>query len=493
MEGNNLDIDEKIVSNIFKKIYKDIVKYIPSKILPALIGLVSLPVYTNIFQPDEYGVYSLVISSVGFISSFISGWLSHSALRFYDDYETGRDKYYSTLFGSFIYIYLFVFIIFIFILISPIQIPFDSKDILLFSVFLIGSTSLLKISKKILRGARYAILYSIFSIILPGGKLLLVILLNNYFDSLGILILLFSTLIIELFLLCIFIICVKPKINIFNIDKILLKRIFVFGMPLFLNTTLSWILSVSDRYLIGILSSYKDVGLYSISYNIGSQSLNIVFSSIMMGAYPLIIKAWNDHDKNYVENLISRLIKYFYILCIPITSALFVISPLLLNLLSSKDYYNGYIVLPWVGLGIFSLGLSQYAHKIWELTENTKMITIIQLVAVISNVILNLIFIPHFGFVAAGITTTISYTIDLIISVYFMRDKFKLNLVNKNLFYIIISAILMLVPVKIIYIYMGNSILSFIIIVLSGALFYFILLYLFGVIRKEVLIIKNTI
>lgn len=488
----NLKFDEKVIDGIFKKISKDVIKYLPSKIFPALIGLISLPIYTNIFPPEDYGIYSMIISAVGLISSLLSGWLSSSAIRFFDEYTSQKKIFFSTIYGSFIIVYIISFLLFALFLLFPVEFGLDRKY-LITAALLVATASLLGISRNVLRANRNVNLYSIFSMILPGGKLILVIILNRYFSFLGVLILLLSTIVIEMILIIIFAIYLKPKISLFNIDKNFLNRTMIFGIPLFLNTTLTWILSVSDRYLIGFLSSYKETGLYSISYSIGSQSLNLVFTSIMLGAYPLIIKAWNEHNQEYVENLISRLIKYFYILCIPIVSALFVIGPLLISLLASNEYYKGYLVLPWVGLGIFMSGLSQYVHKIWELTENTKMILILHLIAAISNLILNIIFIPKFGFVAAGITTFISYTLYLILSIYLIRNEFNINLFNKNVLLIIFSAVVMLGPVKILYNYFGNTLMSFIIILISGSIFYFVLLYFLGVIKNEILIIKSKL
>lgn len=490
--GKNLEFDEKIIDGIFKKISKDVIKYLPSKVFPALIGLISLPIYTDIFPPEDYGIYSMIISAVGLISSSLFGWLAHGAIRFFDEYESEKESFFSTIYGSFIILYIVSLILFALFLLFPITMGMNKKY-LVTAAFLVATAALLRISRNILRANRNVNLYSFFTLILPAGKLILVIILNNYISFLGILILLLSTMIIEIILLLIFAIYFKPKINLFNIDKKLLKRILIYGIPLFLNSTIAWILSVSDRYLIGFLSSYNETGLYSISYSIGSQSLTLVFTSIMIGAYPLIIKAWNEYNKEYVESLISRLIKYFYIFCIPIVTALFVISPLLITLLASNEYYNGYLVLPWVGLGIFMSGLSQYVHKLWELKENTKKILMLNLIAAISNVILNIIFIPKFGFVAAGITTFISYTIYLLLAIYLVRNEFHINIFNKNLVLIIISAVIMLVPVKVLYNFLGDTIISFFIIVIFGASFYFILLYFFGVIKKEVIVIKNKI
>src|SRR5690554_6322425 len=492
---NTTDIDKTLINSLFKKLSKDVVKYLPSKFIPALIGLISLPIYTAIFSPDEYGIYSIIISAVNLLSSIISSWLSHSALRYYDEYkQVNREKeYYSTPFGALILSYSSALFISAVIWVSPINIGLDSGLLVIMTAVLVLTASAYKISHNILRGARYAMLYSIFSILLPGGKLLLVLLLHEFLSFLGVLVILLATMIIELLIILIFLIKMKPRISLFGVNKCFMLRMLRFGMPLLFNTTLSWILSVSDRYLIGFFRSFEETGLYAISYNIGDKSLNLVFTSLMLAAYPVIIKTWNKYDKEHVEVLLSKLIKYFYILCIPIASALFVISPLLINILAADEYFAGYMVLPWVEIDILMKGLSRYLNKIWELSEKTSVIVVINFTAAVSNIILNLLFIPRFGFIAAGITTFASYTIYFLIALILLRGKFNLKLFNKNLVLIIISSLLMLIPVSYLHNIMSSSILSFLLIVLVGAGFYFSILYLMGVIKKEVRVILKRI
>lgn len=482
------DLGEEMINKIIKYIGKDMLKYVPAKFLPALISLVSLPIYTNIFSPDEYGIYSMVMSGVGLISNIVAGWLGHSALRFYDEFNDQKDKstlFYSNIFGVLFFFYFIIFILFLLFKLIPFDLVWNENYILLTSLILLFTASTLKIVRKMLRGARFTTLYSLFSILLPGGKLLFVILLKNKLSFLGTTLLLLATVFIELIIIFIFFIKVKPNFNFKTLNKNLIIRMSKFGIPLMVNSLLAWILSVSDRYLIGLLKSSSDVGLYSISYSIGDKSLKLVFTTLMLAAYPIIIKAWNRNNKQHVEKLLSKLIKYFFILCIPIVAALFIIGPLLISVLAAEEYYQGYMVLPWVGLGVFMMGLSQYVHKIWELTENTKTIVMFNFIAATSNLLLNLILIPYFGFIAGGISTFISYSIYFLLALYFLKD-FKLNLFNKNLLLIIISSLLMLMPVYYINQIMTTSLFSLIIIIISGAIFYFILLFLFGVIKKEV-------
>ncbi len=50
---------------MIKDLAKDIVKHLPSKIVPEIVGFISSPMITRLFSPTDYGNYPLVLAAVG--------------------------------------------------------------------------------------------------------------------------------------------------------------------------------------------------------------------------------------------------------------------------------------------------------------------------------------------------------------------------------------------------------------------------------------------
>ena len=71
---------------MIKNLVKDAGKYLPGQIVPAIVGILSIPVITRLFSSGEYGKYVLVMAAVGVLSAII-GWLPMSIIRFYPVYE----------------------------------------------------------------------------------------------------------------------------------------------------------------------------------------------------------------------------------------------------------------------------------------------------------------------------------------------------------------------------------------------------------------------
>ena len=66
-----------------KAIFRDMLKYSPSKICGTVGNAIIVPVYTSLLQPQEYGLYSLSIAFLSFLCIIFSDWVGLSGLRFF--------------------------------------------------------------------------------------------------------------------------------------------------------------------------------------------------------------------------------------------------------------------------------------------------------------------------------------------------------------------------------------------------------------------------
>ena len=80
-------------------IFKDMLKYSPSKICGMLGNAVIVPVYTSLLPPEQYGLYSLSIALLSFLCIIFSDWVGLSGLRFFRQHQLAQDlpRYLSVL------------------------------------------------------------------------------------------------------------------------------------------------------------------------------------------------------------------------------------------------------------------------------------------------------------------------------------------------------------------------------------------------------------
>lgn len=71
-----------MIENMSKSFINDIYKYLPSQVIPAVVGFISIPVITRLFPPGDYGNYVLIMATTGVLLT-LTGWLSMLIIRFY--------------------------------------------------------------------------------------------------------------------------------------------------------------------------------------------------------------------------------------------------------------------------------------------------------------------------------------------------------------------------------------------------------------------------
>src|SRR5688500_15685390 len=64
------------------RLKKDLFTYLPAVLIPALVGIFSITIYTNLFKPEEYGLYSIILTTSLLLSTIITQWIQQSIQRF---------------------------------------------------------------------------------------------------------------------------------------------------------------------------------------------------------------------------------------------------------------------------------------------------------------------------------------------------------------------------------------------------------------------------
>lgn len=479
---------QKQLKNL-RGIGKDSSKYFPAKIFAGVLGFFALPLFSWLFDTEEYGEYQLVFTLVLLFSSVISGWLSQGSLRFYHLYEknTELEKFYVTI------LYLNLLLIIIDLVIGSLAFFLlysfkfvETLYLLLMGVLTLTTSSVSGIQLNLLRAKNEATIYSILIVAQAIAKLLVPILGVLWLDM-GVETIFYSIIITDLIIVLIS--CFKLRLLFYlkngYFDFQLSKRFFSFGMPLIGTGVFYWVLDIIDRFFIGYFYSNKEVGIYALNYQIAYSTLFLLFSSLMLAAYPGILKCWQYQGKLETETLISDLLKYYFILMVPATVGLSSISEQVVSILFSSEYIEGYVVIPWVACGMFFLGLSQYYNKAWELNNRTIILLMLNIIAALINIVLNFWLIPLYGYTIAGVTTCISLFTYLILSIVLnWIIGFKIKLVITSVIKVFFASIIMGYSAYIILIKFEN-ILGILLSISVGFLVYILVLCLTGELKSE--------
>jgi O-antigen/teichoic acid export membrane protein len=388
---------------------KELLRYLPAQLLPALLSLASIPIFTRVLAPEQFGRYALVMSSVTVMMTLLD-WLSIAIIRFYPAVPKPevavlvRTALWTQgalvgMIGAIVFLLAHM----IWTTNNPLQ-YLVSIGLLIFifqSIFMLLANTL--------RARLLASIYSLFMIWAKAVGVGLGILFVVYFrlGESGIL----WGIVIGVITALPFLFR-KAFINVQIIGPVsvpLLREMACYSIPLTLANLSSWILRQSDLYLIQLFYSSKEVGTYSVVYSISEYSIRLLTTLFMISSGPLLINIWEKQGEGASKRIFVSVTRLYLIVGVPVVAAMSALAEPTIKVLTGADFSDGYTIVPWVVGGVFFIGIHQRFNHPLQLLKRSQVIMLWVLAAGALNIALNWWLLPLLGYKIAAVNTLICY------------------------------------------------------------------------------------
>lgn len=212
----------------------------------------------------------------------------------------------------------------------------------------------------------------------------------------------------------------------YNFDFSILKPVFAYCLPLvgmgffgILNQNIEKILIVK---LVTTGNSYEQLAIYGANYKIGVL-MAIFTQSFRLAFEPFFFKESKNSDKTEIYGLTF---KYFIFFGLIIYSIVLLFLPYV-NILLTPEYIEGNSIIPYILFGQLLFG-AYYSLSIWyKLTDKTYFGIIMSILGLSLNSILNVLFLPRFGYIGAAYSTFIGYLFMVILSLFFGNKYYPIK------------------------------------------------------------------
>ena len=189
------------------------------------------------------------------------------------------------------------------------------------------------------------------------------------------------------------------------------RRFFRYGAPMAVWMFASGLLSIGDRYVIQAFSGSDAVGIYSVNYGLVGMAVGLINGPIVTAAFPILMHQWASQDRALARATLARMTDAYLVIGVGLIGGIAVIGKPLVEILLGSAFHPGYVIQIPVVAGSVVWGASTLGHKSMEFSERTPLMVWDALVAAAVNLVLNLILVPRFGYVAAAYTTFVSYLV----------------------------------------------------------------------------------
>ena len=466
-----------------KKFVQDIGLVGIAEIAAALGGIILIPLLTKTIGAYGYGLWQQVLVTVGILGPFTSLGLNNALVRFLPAKTKKQDK--QNIFFS---ILIFKFItscipgILLIVFSEPMAKAFfgGATEIVALTGFIFVVDGANVVCQFYFRALRQIKIYSIIQVSTKYGMLALAfyMLVSGH----GIFGVVFSCFVIETFFTLIYLFLILSSIGFSFPQFIGLKTWLRYGVPLIPTGLSLWIISFSDRYIIGYLLGITYVGIYSAPYTIGF-SFYMIMEFINFVLVPTVSKLYDEGKIQDVKNYLWFVLKFYLMIAIPAVFGIFIISKQILTILTIPVIAEkAWMIMPIIAACTLFAGIREVFDKTLRLTKKTGRISLAVLVSAAVNLALNFLLIPPLGILGAAIATFIAYGLSAGLTISFSPREIKFKIKYRLIFKFVIASALM---AGIGFIWHPITLISLILCVLVCIAVYFAILFLLGAIKRE--------
>lgn len=426
-----------MIGHFLKKSAKDTLIYGIGGWSSRLISMLLIPLFTRVLTVEEYGYIALITTTTSLLSNLLNLGMGSAFFKFYNHTFADDEKSKSRLFSTIFLVYCAVVLV---LLVCPSFFISDYFASLIaksgglgFSVFLaLIALSFDILSNFVLLRVRAEGRSKYYSFVLVSSLLVRMLssLLFVLFLGMGIVGVFWSLLVAAVFQLLLMTRFIYKRLA-FVIDGALLKKVFALCLPLTITPLFIWILNVSDRYILNWYLGPDSVGQYSLAYNLGA-AINVLIVGPFMLAWTKI--RWDVQKKEAAGYILARIFNYLIWLLLFVALFIATFAREIIVLLAGQKYLVAAPLVGWVVFAYVFYAAYQYISFGMIAVGKTRYYPLIFLIAVISNLAVNFVFVPRFGMVSAAIATFVAYLVLLILGYVFNQHFYKVPYaVKKNL------------------------------------------------------------
>jgi O-antigen/teichoic acid export membrane protein len=449
-----------------------------ANILSALLGLLSVIVFTRLFSPHDYGVYLLGIGFAAVVSTFLAGWFRNLILSGHARND-GTDVRGLVMSGYSICC-----------LAAPAayglgrMVGLDPTAAMA-AVVLAVAIGLFELTQDLIRARLQAVTVMKATLVRAIAALALGTAVA-LFSPTGFLLLLSSAL---AYLLAVF---VQSRTawrgTVVKFDRAALSAAAKQGLPLTLSLTLLAISSVTDRFMIANLVGAADAGRYVAGLDLVRQTLMIPAMSAAAAFFPLAVQIYTNRGATAVRSHLGECVELLLSITLPACLGFAVISSHVANVVLGVDFRaTAAETMPILAVAvIFQILTQQYLHASFLLSGRNSFYLINTASIIVANVILSYVLVSKYGTAGAAWARLGADVFGFVCALILSRLAFPIPIPLGRLALTMIAALIMALTVGTLERSLHVSDLTAcIVLVFVGSASYLVLCWLFDISRAR--------
>jgi len=382
--------------------------------LQSIRGIVLLPFITRLLSAGDYGLWVQAGTLTSLLAPIATLYLGNAILRFFAG-ESGPRKVSRALGGVFLAVAALGTVVTVAAVLASGSIASaffeDQRAIVMFALASLLPECLASVCLAYFRTFRQMVRFSFFSVARPYVELvtLIILLLTGH----TLLDLIVAMAIVRAALTGVMMVIILRETGWAAPDFSPLPQYLRFSVPLMPTNLMLWVTNASDRFVIGYYLGVAAVGFYNPGYALGSVVAFI--SAPILYVLPSFVYAHFDQGRTRLATTyLSNAVLGIVVIGLLMSAVLGGLSLPILSLLATPQMaQRGYLVTPFVALGVTAQICTIVVSIALGCVKKTHLMAYSAFAGAGLNLVLNIIFIPRHGIVAAAVTTLFAMLVDL--------------------------------------------------------------------------------
>ena len=405
--------------NPYQKLLSNTVLFGISTFGARFLTFLLTPFYTRVLSSAEYGVTDLLIQTGNLIIPLASVGIANGVIR----YGLDRNSDKRTVFTTGLLATLAGFLLLL--LVSPLlrQIPFLTHDLWLVLLYVLMA-NLHSVCNQFARAMGHVRLFALDGILRTVLTIVFNILLLAVYP-LGVTGYVLANILAD-GLATLFVFFRARQWRYIRLSPRLpgeAQRMLRYNLPLVPSTLCSWIINISDRYLIALLAGSAATGIYAVSNKLPNVLLTV--ANIFTSAWQL--SALGDQPKAEKERFFSNVCSVYSAVAFLAASGVIWTTQLSTRLLAAPEYYEAWRYVPVLTLATTFACLGSFLSSVYMVEQRSTATLATTLLGAAGNVAGNLLLIPVWGSMGAALSTLGSYLLIFVVRAVHTRSMLRIH------------------------------------------------------------------
>lgn len=191
-------------------------------------------------------------------------------------------------------------------------------------------------------------------------------------------------------------------------DRVLFRHLAIIAIPFAIAAVLSRVYSYADTMILSRMLGDAAVGIYSIPYKI-TFAFQFIPMALIAAMYPKFSELYAT-DKQRLAYVFEQGMMYLLLIAVPITIGIFVLAPAIITLLYEDAYLASIVPLQILILSLLVSFISFPIGALLNACDRQVAQTKIVGIALVVNIVVNLLLIPVIGVPGAAIAAVLGNT-----------------------------------------------------------------------------------